>query len=360
MLPAEKMLATVPCGYSRCNVMASMDATVRNGSLSLQGLNACKPAGLAYSSLLADLFLELPVVKEFQRNRYKLSKLGTTKLLLQAIQGAWREFDHGKSQPAIAIVEMGQEPNAALSESHLIAESLSRQGAVVRMVPPDRLEYSGGKLHTGDFTIDVVLRRLLTSELLTRFELSHPLLNAYRDGAICVVNSFRSEFAQRRSFFDLLTDETVTSGLPAADRKLIRTFVPWTRIVSARKTTHYGETVDLPEFILHHRERLTLLPTEDGAGQRIYIGAGMTPHAWDRALHQALRTSYVIQERPTADTEPFPVFQYGERKMRNAEVTIHPHIFNGQMNDASAILHSCAEGSTAQLAVAPVLLLDEI
>jgi hypothetical protein len=34
-------------------------------------------------------------------------------------------------------------------------------------------------------------------------------------------------------------------------------------------------------------------------------------------------------------------------------------MINGQMNDASAILHACAEGSAAQLAVAPVLLLEE-
>jgi hypothetical protein len=364
MLPAEKMLAAVPCGYSRFNVTASLDvgmagSNVKNGSLILQGLDACKPSGLAYANLLADLFLELPIVKEFKRNRYKLSKLGGTKALLQAIQAAWREFNHGRTKPNIAIVEMGQEPGAALSEGHLIAEFLSQQGATVRLIPPERLQYSGDKLHSGDFAIDVVFRRVLTRELLTRFELSHPLLEAYRNQSVCVVNSFRSEFAQRRSLFDLLTDETVTAGLPAADRKLIRTVVPWTRIVNARKTKHFEETIDLPEFILRHREKLTLLPMEDGMNQRTYIGKGMTPLAWDRSVRQALNTPYVVQERPAADTETFPAFQYGELKMKIAEVTVHPHIFNGQMNDASAILHSCAEGSAAQLAVAPVLLLEE-
>jgi hypothetical protein len=364
MLPAEKMLAAVPCGYSRFNVTASIDvnmgaANIKNGSLILQGINACKPAGLAYANLLAELFLELPIVKEFKRNRYKLSKLGGTKVLLQAIQAAWREFDHGKTKPTIAIVEMGQEPGAAVSEGHLIAESLSQQGAAVRLIPPERLQYSGGKLHSGDFAIDVVFRRVLTRELLTRFELSHALLEAYRNQSVCVINSFRSEFAQRRSLFDLLTDETVTAGLSTADRKLIQTIVPWTRIVSARKTKHFEETIDLPEFILRHREELTLLPMEDGTDQPIYMGKAMNPLAWDRAVHQALRSPYVVQARPMADTETFPVFQYGELKMKIAEVTVHPHIFNGQMNDASAILHSRAEGSAAQLAVAPVLLLEE-
>ena len=69
-----------------------------------------------------------------------------------------------------------------------------------------------------------MFRRVSTREILTRWDLSHPLLRAYRDGAVCVVNSFRAEFAQRRALFDLLTDETVTAHLPAADRKLIRYF----------------------------------------------------------------------------------------------------------------------------------------
>jgi hypothetical protein len=373
MLPAEKMLAAVPCGYSRFNVVASMEANLQNGSLMVQGLDASKPAGLAYANLLADLFLELPIVKEFKRNRYRLSNLekalGRSTPLFGTIQGAWREFDRGKirqdkakqdrSAPAIAIVEMAQERKSALSEGHLITETLIRQGANVRLVPPERLQYSGGKLHAEDFKIDVVFRRVLTRELLTRFELSHPLLEAYRDRRVCVVNSFRSEFTQRRSLFELLTDETVIASLPAADRKFTRTIVPWTRIVGQRKTKHFEETIDLPEFILSHREQLTLLPMENSTSQPIYIGRAMTALAWDRAVQQALRTPYVVQDRPIADTEFFPAFQYEELKMKSAEVTVHPHVFSGQMNDASAILHSCSEGSAAQIAVAPVLLLEE-
>jgi hypothetical protein len=358
MLPAEKMLAAIPAGYSRFNVTASMDANVHNGSLRLQGLNTCKPNGLVYSDLLAELFLDLPLVKEFKRDHYKLSKLGSGRHLLQAIHGAWREFDRSRSKPAIAIVEMSQEPETAGSEGHLMAEAFSQQGAQARVLAPERLEYSGGKLRAGDFTIDVVFRRMLTRELLTRFDLSHPLVQAYREGAVCVVNSFRSEFAQRRSVFDLLTDETVTGSLTSADRKLIRTFVPWTRVVSARKTKHQDQEIDLPEFILAQRERLALLPCEDASDQRAYIGADLTQAAWDRALRLALRTPYVVQERPVTEPEMFPIYQYGELKMKTAAVTMHPHIFNGEMHGASAVLHTCSDGSAAHLAVAPVLLLE--
>jgi len=361
MLPAEKMLAAVPHGYARSGVTASMDANLKNGSLSLQGLDACKPAGLVYSNILADLFLELPVVKEFKRGRYKLSKLGGPKPLFQAVQSAYRQFG-GKHKPTTAIVELGLEspaPGGSSSEGRLLADAFNQLGGNARVVPPELLEYTDGKLYAGDFTIDLVFRRVSTRDLLTRWDLSHPLLRAYRDRAVCVVNSFRSEFAQRRALFDLLTDEAVTAHLPTSDRKLIRSSVSWTRVVSQRKTTHGDMQVDLPEFILSQRERLALLPNEDASDQRVYIGAEMTPSAWDRALKLALRTPYVVQERVVSGRESFPLFQYGEFKMKEAEVTVHPHVLNGEMSSASAVLHTYLAGSAAHLAVAPVLLLEE-
>jgi hypothetical protein len=370
MLPAEKMLAAIPSGYSRFSVTSSMDAAVRNGSLSLQGLDACKPVGLAYSGLLADLFLELPILKEFKRGRYKLSKIGGSKHLSSAIHEAWREFQkksrpsgsrngHGASKPTIAVLQIGQENGSGTSQGLLLAESLNQQGAIARLVSPEQLEYSDGKLRSGDFVIDVVFRLLLTRELLARFDLSHPLLRAYGDRAVCVVNSFRSEFAQRRSLFELLTDDAVTAHLSTADRKLIRTFVPWTRIVSARKTLHEDKEIDLPAFILEEREHLVLLPSDDTPDQRIFKGSEMTQAAWDRALRAALRSPYVVQERRSVSHETFPVYQYGEFKMKEAEVTVHPYIFNGRMHGASAILNTSSNGSTTHLAIAPVLLLEE-
>ena len=86
------------------------------------------------------------------------------------------------------------------------------------------------------FTIDLIFRRIKVQEFLVRFDLTHPLLRAYREHAVCVVNSFRSELAQKKAIFDLLTDEEITAGFPASERKTIREFVPWTRVVHETKT----------------------------------------------------------------------------------------------------------------------------
>jgi len=359
MLPAEKMLASAPRCYSRLNVTSRMDANVENGSFSLSGFDASRPAGLAHWEPLADLFLDLAIVKEFKRGRYKLSKIGGAKHLLAATLAAWRDFG-GRHHPRIAILEAAQSFGSNGTEGGLLADIFNQAGCRSRVVSPDELEYRNGKLSAGDFQIDIVFRRVLTRELLVHCDLSHPFLLAYRDRAVCVVNDFRSELAQRRVLFELLTDDAVTARFPAADRKLIRSFVPWTRLMAQRKTKYKDQQVDLPEFVLRGREQFVLRPNDHECDQRAFVGAEMSPPAWDRAVRLALRTPYVVQERFSSGPETFPIYQYGELQMKPVEVWVHPHVYNGKVQGVSAALQSRCGGCSTPLALAPVLLLDSI
>jgi hypothetical protein len=359
MLPAEKMLASIPSCYSRLSVTSRMDASVENGGLCLRGFDASKPAGLAYSEPLADLFLHLPLIKAFKRGRYRLAKIGGAKHLLAAVLQTWKESG-GRHHPNIAILEARQPFGSNGSEGRLLANLFSRAGSAAQVVSPEELEYRDGKLRAPAFPVDIVFRRVLTRELLTRYDLSHPFLRAYRDRAVCVVNDFRSEVAQRRALFELLTDDSVTARLPAADRELIRTFVPWTRFVSPRKTKYKDQDVDLPEFILRCREQLVLRPNDHECDQRVFVGADMSSSAWDRAVRLALRTPYVVQERFSCGPQIFPMYQYGELQMKRTQVCVHPHVFNGKVHGVSAALEVSTAGCSTPLAIAPVLLLESL
>jgi hypothetical protein len=357
LLPAEKMLAAIPSGYSRFSVTSRMDAHLQNGSLSLRGFDASNATGLAYSDRLADLFLDLRLTRHFKRGRYKLAKLSTGKHLVAAVLQSWKEFG-GKRRPHIAVLEFKDQLRSDPGEGAFLAELFNQSGFPARVVCPQELEYTHGKLRAAGFEIEIVFRRLRTRELIVRFDLSHPLLLAYRDRAVCVVNSFRSEIGQRRALFDLVTDETVTARLSTADRKLIRDFVPWTRIVAHKKTKYWEQDVDLPNFILHGRDRFILSPNEDTDGHRVFVGAELNELAWERAVRTALRSPYVVQERLYSASQIFPVFQYGELQMKGAEISIHPHVFNGKMHGASAILRTPGSESSSSLLIAPALLLE--
>jgi hypothetical protein len=357
LLPAEKMLASVDPRYPFAAVTSLLDTQMSNGSLYFMQFNVGAPAGVASSELLADLFYNCPIVKEF-RKRYQLTKVGGTQHLLRALLEAYESFGK-KRHPHIAILEFRQPFQVTQStENILLAESFRRAGYPTEVVSPEQLDYRGGVLRAGNFQIDLVYRRLTVQEFLVRFDLSHPLVRAYKDGAVCVVNSFRAELAHKKAIFDLLTDETITADFPAAEKKAIEQHIPWTRVVAPTKTTYKGQTIDLIEFILKNRESLVLRPNDVISEERVWVGAETSPGDWERALRTALRSPYVVQEKVQTKAIPFPLYQFGSIEMRNMLVDVQPHIYLGKVYDCSSWLSEASTGFSTLAGLAPTFLLE--
>ncbi len=358
LLPAEKMLAAIDPGYPFLAVTSLLDTHLTNGSVRFVDYDADTPIGVAYGDALADLFYDAPPVKEF-RKRYKLEKPGGRKHLLSALLKAWKQFG-GKTKPRIAILEFRQGAQSGDQGEHaLLRDFFHSEGYEAEIVSPDQLEYRNGALSRNGFTIDLVFRRVRVREFLLRFDLSHPLVRAYRDRKVCMVNSFRSELAQKKAIFDLLTDEQVTGSFPAVEKKAIRQYIPWTRVVSARQTTHNGETVDLPEFILKNRETLALKPNDDGDGQPSIRGWEVDDATWDRAVKRAMRTPYVAQERLEAPRSRFPLYRYGEMEFKDVQIDVLPHAFLGKVQGCSSWLTGVNGGSFSTITgLAPTFILQ--
>src|SRR6185436_3196213 len=295
LLPAEKMLAAVDPGYSTEGITALLDAALSDRALRFTGFNAEAPAGVLYGDALADLYYEAPPVKQF-RKKYKLQKLGGAKHLLGGLLKAYKEFGGKQKKPNIAIVEFRAPFAAAASDHALLAGFFAREGYPTEVVSPEQLDYRNNALRRGDFNIDILYRRIKVQEFLVRFDLNHPLVRAYKEHAICVVNSFRADIGSKRVIFDLLTDEKITGKFPAAERRAIKDYVPWTRLVQAVRTTYKNHKVDLPDFVMKHRNKLVLKPNDDNAELSTVYGARTDDLGWEKALRQAMRTPYVVQE----------------------------------------------------------------
>jgi hypothetical protein len=359
LLPAEKMLAAVDPGYPFLSVTSLINTNINNGTLRFAQFNPDTPTGVAYGEALADLFYDAPPVKEF-RKRYALAKLPGAKYLLKAILHAYKEWGPKHKKPNIAILEFRQPFQTTESgENVILAEFFRKEGYAAEVASPDQLEYRNNVLHKGDFNIDLIFRRIKVQEFLVRFDLSHPLLRAYRDRAVCVVNNFRSEMAQKKAIFDLLTDENITAGFPASERKTIREFVPWTRVVNAAKTTYQDEEIDLPEFILQNREKLALRPNDDSADQHSFLGSEVDESGWEKALRIAMRSPYVVQEVLEPVLDVFPLLSYGHLEMRKMKVSVHPHSYLGKVHGCSSWLSAVgSSGFSTVSGVAPTFILE--
>ncbi len=360
LLPAEKMLAQIDPGYSYLAVTSLLDTHIQNGHLHCNQYSAETPSGVAYGELLADLFYEAAPVKEF-RKMHKLGKVGGTKFLLQAILRAYKEYG-GKKKPNIAILEFRQPfANFESGEYQLLAELFRKQGYNTEVISLEQLEYKNGVLRRGDFEIDLVYRRVRISEFLVRFDLNHALLRAYRERNVCLVNNFRGEVAQKKAIFDLLTDETVTANFPLIERKAIREYIPWTRVVGHAKSSYHGKPIDLPEFVIANRERLILRPNDQTSDLPEVRGWEVDHARWERAVRRATANAYVVQERVQSVHAAFPVRTYAGLDYRDMNIEVHPHSFLGKVHGCTTWLSTpSANGFSTASGLAPTFVLEGV
>lgn len=357
LLPAERMLALIEPGYSFPHVASAFQFQQNGGELQVRNFQPVSTAGLAYGEHLSDLFFDAPPVKEF-RKKHKLQKLSSIKTLLSGVAKAWKGFG-GKKQPNIAVIEFRQ-PFQSLeaSESNVLVEPFRAHGYKTEFASPEQLDYRQGALVKGDFKIDLVFRASSLHEFLLRFDLNHPLVRAYRDAKVCVVNSFRAELAQKRALFSLLTDDKVTAKFPSAEKKAISTFVPWTRTMAPGKSEYGGKVIDLVEYVSAQRDKFVLSPNDSSSNLPSFDGATVEQAAWDRSIKQALRERYVVQERVSANVEKFPVLFYGALEYRDVQVDERCHLFLGDPKSVTTYLSSGQGGFSTMEGFAPTFLLE--
>jgi hypothetical protein len=371
LFPAEKMLAAIDPGYEMAEVSAQLDLQIQNGSLHVMQYNADALTGAAWSEGLSDLFFDCPPVKEFRR-RYTLTRVGGKKPFLNALLKAYKMFAAGapgagsfgaglsvaKPKPNIAILEF-RDPTGR-SEYEIYRDYFRAEGFQAELVSPDQLEYRNGVLRSGNFDIDLIYRRISVQEFLLRFTLNHPLVHAYRDHKVCVVNSFRSELSHKKAMFALLTDESLTAKFPINERKAIREHVPWTRFVKSGKTQYRDETIDdLIEYIRQNREKLVLRPNDEYSDMHSFIGYEHDEGSWARAVREALRAPYVVQERVKPARTVFPLMNYGHLEFKEMQVDVQPQAFLGKVAGCSSYVSSSGPGSYSPASgFAPTFIID--
>jgi len=337
----ERELVAIDPGYREVAPTARLDSFLTDDAYSFVELNGESPAGIAYADAAYEVFSALPVMQRFSEE-YDVRALYGRPLMLDVLLRAHEEFLGRKPDrpPQIAIVDLKDVPTT--QEFELFNEYFEKQGHPSIICSPDALQFSDNRLRCGDFEIDIVYKRLLVNEYLPIIKESPALLEAYRAGAICLVNSFRSKLVHKKAIFSVLTDERYARLFSNVELGAIRKHIPWTRKVRASKTDYFGTEVDLLEFIMAKRDRLVLKPNDDYGGHGIYIGWNTDEIAWNEALRGALlNADYLVQERVPTAREVFPaLLDDGSVQFAEQLVDLDPLLFFGKVGSAFTRLSS--------------------
>jgi len=327
LTPEERELVRIDPGYRRSSPTSRLDSFITTDAYRFVELNAESPAGIAYNEVLVEIFLDLPVMKRFQE-RWRLRRFRSRERLLETLVDCHREAGGRQERPTIAIVDYEEVPTR--SEHHLFRDFFETKGYPAIVCDPRQLAYEGGKLRHDGTTIDIVYKRLLTNEFLEKVGELQPLLRAIRERAVTVVNPFRCKPIHKKAIFEVLTDDELQPLFTDHERRAIAAHVPWTRRLREGRTTRDGASVDLVDYARRHRADLVLKPNDEYGGKGVFLGFEMTDTDWERALAEALKASYVVQQKVDLQRESFPELS-PELRFRDLIVDLDPFVFQGEV-----------------------------
>lgn len=336
----EKTLIEPDPGYEWLSPHCRYDSFLTDDSFAFVELNGESPAGPAYTTNLANVWLEhgftKPIMDQFQ-TRFKLETFDVRVPLLDmllACYGEWR--GNGRTEraekPVIGIIDYDGLSTAP--EFELCKEFFLSQGYETLVADPRKLRYENGRLLSPEgVAIDLVYRRVLTNEFLDHFGDVQAMWNAYKDGNVCVVNPFRSKLLHKKSIFAIITDERVMPHFTAEEQEAIKSAVPWTRLVRDGKTLRFdGTEIDLLPWIRENQQNLVLKPNDEYGGKGVYIGWAMSADEWESAIAEAQESPFVVQWKVKAPKVAFPVWgvEQNEVTWEPQTIDLDPFVFLGK------------------------------
>ena len=143
----------------------------------------------------------------------------------------------------------------------LFRDYFVRQGFRCEIVDPGEIEFEGGRPRGPSGQIDLIYKRVLLHELVERGGINHPILRAFREGAVCMVNPPACKILHKKASLAVLHDERNAHLFDAEEREAIALSIPWTTrsaasvqprclsIISPERITEPGFTLSRSAYL---------------------------------------------------------------------------------------------------------------
>ena len=308
--PEQIELIEVDPGYALSIPCARFDSFFDGVDIRFTEINTDGAAGMDGAEKVANLFLAAPMMREFFSGR-PVKVFDTSRRVLQTLLDCYAQYLESKGRgaeaesPMIAIVDWKEARTNA--EFAAFEEFCRAEGFRALVADPRELEYDGRALTHNGSKIDLIYRRVVSIEYMERLDEVEAMTRAFKDGAVCVVGSFRSDVAFNKKVFALLHTPELRHFFTESEREMIDRHVPWTQPFRDAECDYRGERVGMPELARERKDGFVLKPSALYEGRGVHLGFQMTESGWDDTIATALEGDYVLQELLRTPSAPLSV-----------------------------------------------------
>lgn len=361
IIAKEKELVDIHPGYDRLSITARWDSFLQGDELKFVELNAECPAGIAYSDVAAEVYDQLPFIREFKK-KYSVQEFQIRQTLLDGLLETYAVYSGNKrnKKPTIAIVDWREVPT--YTEFQLFQEFFESKGYKCLIADPRDLVYEKNTLRCNGTEIDLVYKRILTNDCVEKPVETKALVDAYRDHNVCMINPFRAKIVHKKSVFAVLTHEKNQDMFTSEEQSVILKHIPWTRTITAEKTKYEGRMIDLVGYISANKDEFVIKPNDEYGGKGVCLGKELTQENWNKVIEDALGGEpTVVQKIVPIPRVPFPIIENGMMRYADMVVDMDPYVFGGKVEGILTRLSSSSLANvTAGGGTTPTFVIDEI
>ncbi|NBM15830.1 hypothetical protein [Streptomyces sp. GC420] len=230
--------------------------------------------------------------------------------------------------PRVALVGSARDQGGATRYFDMQADHLNSRGVTARFFEPEDLHEAWDcpphlryPLGLRDFTIPD----------WAELGIDTAPVQAALDNGCLLVGTQTSTFLSSKLTMGLLSEGR--PWMSAAERALVDTYLPWTRVLSHRWTTRGARKVDLVPYTVDHRESLVLKESIGMSGKQVVLGRETDRATWEAAVTAAADAgTSIVQEFVAPRTTRLAMIADGADEPHDADVApvFGPLLFGGR------------------------------
>lgn len=219
-------------------------------------------------------------------------------------------YDKKVEKPNVAIVDFVE--SGTPNEFEDFKKTYIENGYDCIIADPRDLKYKDGKLYKDDYRIDLIYRRIVTFELVEKIDEIGDFIQAYKDRAVCVIGSLKSQIMHNKIIFSILHEEDTLAQLSDTERQFIQQHIPYTKIFAGEKSIF--------DEVLNNKNKFIMKPMDLNASQGVFAGRDHTDTAWAERLNQVWGQDYICQEFVVPYQRDFLVYENENNRFTTASL----------------------------------------
>lgn len=280
LLP-HKFKSNVPMG--RFDFFYYPDGTYKFCELNTDGTSAMNE-----ETPLTDVLLETYAMKHFTE-KYDIERFELYQSWVDEVTNIYEEYKNNggsiSKKPYVIIMDFMSKGSP--HEFDEFKKYFTLSGYDCDVVSPDELTYSEGHLYFEGKKIDIVYRRLVTRDMMDKYDELQPLINGIKANKTCFIGSIKSQIVHTKKYFEALYHPIVRQYFNQEELAYIDQHIPYT--MALVKDEHF-------ESYIENKDHYIIKPIDLYASKGVYAGKEFETDKWKELLEESVEVGYIIQE----------------------------------------------------------------